>query len=84
MHPDVLQFIRFLQEVDQQDKTQLNLIIAKIGALQSSYLYCMKENKQYYSEQLQQYSDLFAHVYFGNALREFSDCLNDIYIDNDW
>ncbi len=83
MQHEILQFIRFLGEVDTQDKTSLNLIIARVGAATSSYNLCHPKHKQHYNEQIQQLSDLFAHLYFRKPLKEFRDC-DTTDIDNQW
>jgi len=76
MHSEVLKFVKFLGEVGSNHKAQLDMIQLRVNTTSTYYEYAQTTGKKMeLKEQLQQYMDLFAHVYYKKSLREFGNLI---------
>lgn len=72
MHSEVVQFAKYLREVDRGG-AQLKMIVLRTKSLKDIYSWASEEKKKDIREQLQQFSDLFSHLYWKKPLQEFGN-----------
>lgn len=71
MNKSVASFVKDLDHV-QTTKNKLRVIVVRIEVLKSYFLFGSdKERRAEYRETLQQYLDIFAHLYDNNTLSNF-------------
>jgi len=79
MHYEVLSFIKNLDEITDNRRSQLSLLMLRISTVKENLEWAPKEQKLEHKEKLQQFMDLFAHIYHRQPLRKFG---NLTVIDN--
>lgn len=71
MHDEVIRFLDFLEEVPGTIM-RLRMITLRVDTTKIFFINTIyPERRKEYREQLQQYFDLFAHVYKGKPVRDF-------------
>lgn len=73
MHHEVLTFVKTLSELSDNRRSQLSLVMLRISTISEHLQFAPKEQKPEHREKLQQFMDLFAHIYNRQPLRKFGN-----------
>lgn len=78
MDDAVKNLVHMLDAHQMNTRTQLNVIYLRTKTVRIEWQNCSKEQRSKYKSLLQQYFDLFAHVYQKKPIRVFQACHQNI------